>query len=140
MTDEDIDAETLQAQIDLSMSFAQNLVSSWMKPSPSTTTSRPRNIEAELKEYMRRPPRLGVGATVSESSAATSQEAARLKGRLLGKANKRAREDEHDIGTATVEAEDDGESRASAIRKKPRLDPFDNSKKGKKPQVNGILT
>jgi len=56
-TDEDeIDTEALQAQIDLSMSFAENLVSSWVKTSRKLP-SRSRDVEAELREYMRRPPR-----------------------------------------------------------------------------------
>jgi hypothetical protein len=54
--EDEIDTEALQAQIDLSMSFAQNLVSSWVKPS-SKITNRSRDVEDELKEYMRRPPR-----------------------------------------------------------------------------------
>jgi hypothetical protein len=54
--EDEIDTEALQAQIDLSMSFAQNLVSSWVKPSRKLS-NRNRDVEAELKEYMRRPPR-----------------------------------------------------------------------------------
>jgi len=53
---DETDAEALQAQIDLSMSFAQNLVSSWIKPFRKLP-NRDRDVEAELKEYMRRPPR-----------------------------------------------------------------------------------
>lgn len=55
--EEDIDNETLQAQIDLSLSFAQNLVSSWVKPAKNPTKNSSRALEAELKEIMRRPPR-----------------------------------------------------------------------------------
>lgn len=55
--DEDIDAETLQAQIDLSLSVANSLVSSWMKPSKKPKTLPNENLEMELKEHMRRPPR-----------------------------------------------------------------------------------
>jgi hypothetical protein len=55
--EEDIDTEALQAQIDLSLSYAQNLVSSWVKPSTKPTKNSSRALEAELKEYMRRPPR-----------------------------------------------------------------------------------
>lgn len=55
--EEDIDNETLQAQIDLSLSFAQNLVASWVKPSNKPSKNSSRALEAELKEYMRRPPR-----------------------------------------------------------------------------------
>lgn len=58
MVDEDnIDTEALQAQIDLSMSFAQTLVSSWLKPQKTSTISRKRNFEAELRDYMHCPPR-----------------------------------------------------------------------------------
>jgi hypothetical protein len=56
MDEDEIDTEVLQAQIDLSMSFAQNLVSSWIKPSRKLS-SRSRDVEGELKEYMRRPSR-----------------------------------------------------------------------------------
>jgi hypothetical protein len=55
--EEDIDNETLQAQIDLSLSFAQNLAASWVKPSSKPTKNSSSALEAELKEYMRRPPR-----------------------------------------------------------------------------------
>lgn len=56
--DEDaLDSEALQAQIDLSMSFAQDLVSSWMAPHKFPTNSRKKDLEKELTDYMRRPPR-----------------------------------------------------------------------------------
>jgi len=56
--DEDsVDIEALQAQIDLSMSFAQNLVSSWVKPHKLAKSSRNKDLERELSDYMRRPPR-----------------------------------------------------------------------------------
>ena len=53
----DVDLETLQAQIDLSMSVTNDLVSSCIKPSAKLKSSYNQNLEAELKEYMRRPPR-----------------------------------------------------------------------------------
>lgn len=57
--DDDIDLETLQARIDMSMAFTDNLVSSWMQASkgklaPSRSN---RDDEKEIEEYMRRPPR-----------------------------------------------------------------------------------
>lgn len=56
--DEDaLDSEALQAQIDLSMSFAQGLVSSWMDPHKFPKNSRQKDLEKELTDYMRRPPR-----------------------------------------------------------------------------------
>ena len=59
MTDKDeIDLETLQARIDLSMSFTHDLVSSWVKPTPnSNKSSSSKNMEKILQEEMRRPPR-----------------------------------------------------------------------------------
>ena len=58
----DIDTETLQAQIDLSMAYAQNLVASWLPPPSSSSaltqsSSRAAEAEAELQALLRRPPR-----------------------------------------------------------------------------------
>jgi len=119
MDEDEIDTETLQAQIDLSMSFAQNLVSSWIK-SPHKLSNRNRDVETELKEYMRRPPRLGVGAPIPETQS-FSREAARLKGHLTGKRTKRSRDDEENVTKGKAESSDE-ESRAGAIKKKVRLD------------------
>ncbi|KIK67934.1 hypothetical protein GYMLUDRAFT_238118 [Collybiopsis luxurians FD-317 M1] len=136
--DDDIDVEALQAQIDLSMSVTNDLVSSWINtPLKSKSSSYNQNLEAELKEYMRRPPRLGVGASIPESSSVSSRETARLKGQLVGKGKKRAREEE-EASTRPV-SDDEGESRARAIRKKPVLNPFSiPALKKKKLQENSI--
>ncbi|KAH8987050.1 hypothetical protein EDB92DRAFT_1877623, partial [Lactarius akahatsu] len=56
----DIDTETLQAQIDLAMAQAQNLVASWLPASSGSLTqssSRAAEAEAELQALLRRPPR-----------------------------------------------------------------------------------
>ncbi len=55
----DIDTETLQAQIDLSMAYAQNLIASWLPTSGpmSLSSSRTGAAEAELQALLRRPPR-----------------------------------------------------------------------------------
>ncbi|GLB33989.1 hypothetical protein LshimejAT787_0108730 [Lyophyllum shimeji] len=84
--------------------------------------SRSRDIESELKQYMNRPPRLGVGAAIPETHKA-SRETARLKGQLIGKGNKRPRDDEDDAHMKE-ESDNEGESRAGAIKKKARVDPF----------------
>lgn len=57
--DDDMDLETFQAQIEMSMAYTQELVSSWMKSSKGRLTSSKsrRDEEKELEEYMRRPPR-----------------------------------------------------------------------------------
>ncbi|CAK5262989.1 unnamed protein product [Mycena citricolor] len=126
--DEDIDNETLQAQIDLSMSFTDNLVASWIKPSAKHGKSSSSTLESELKEYMRRPPRLGVGAPLPEL-ANSSRTADRLKSRLTDKGKKRAREEEE----AEALKEDLEDVRGSSGVKKARIDPFaGNGKKKKK--------
>ncbi|KAG6879206.1 hypothetical protein C0992_004445 [Termitomyces sp. T32_za158] len=129
MDDEDsIDLEALQAQIDMSMAFAENMVSSWVKPSPKLSRRSNRDFEAELKEHMRRPPRLGVGAAIPESAHST-RDIARLKGQLIGKGNKRPREDE--ISSREKDGTDsEGETKRGLIKKKARVDPF--TKDGKK--------
>ncbi|KAK0498567.1 hypothetical protein EDD18DRAFT_1158229 [Armillaria luteobubalina] len=147
MADKDeIDLETLQARIDLSMSFTHDLVSSWVKPSPnSNKSSSGKTMEKILQEEMRRPPRLGVGASASDYNASSSRETARLKGRLLNNGKKRSREDEDSqpsTSKQTAEDSDEGESRAGAIRKKAKIDPFATSSKGKrkKATLNGALS
>lgn len=55
-----VDLEALQAQINLSMSLTEELVSSWVRPA-NKNSSQPGpssgNPEKELQEYLRRPPR-----------------------------------------------------------------------------------
>lgn len=57
LDDDGPDLETLQAQIDMSMAFTQNLVSGWMKASKVKLPSSQRQDDRELEDYMRRPPR-----------------------------------------------------------------------------------
>lgn len=66
-SDSDIDAETLQAQIDMSMAYAQDIVSGWMKISGTSSVAvngsgnaaaeKKRDVEKELEEMMKRPAR-----------------------------------------------------------------------------------
>lgn len=67
-SDSDIDAETLQAEINMSMAYTQDIVSGWMKASGATSVSangsgsgsaagKKRDVEKELEEFMKRPPR-----------------------------------------------------------------------------------
>ncbi|KAI0042254.1 hypothetical protein FA95DRAFT_1598547 [Auriscalpium vulgare] len=139
----DIDTETLQAQIDLSMAYAEELVASWVKPlarasSSASAKARAPDAEKELEALLRRPPRLGVGAPLPESSvtAVTGREAVRLKHKLEGKKRVRGGADEG-VPVAAGKPEDgsdEEESRVGAIRKKARLDPFalpGGKKKGK---------
>jgi len=131
MDEDAIDTEALQAQIDLSMSFAQNLVSSWLEPQKIPRNPHKKNLEKELSEHMQRPARLGVGALIPEGYNAAARETARLKGKLAG--TKHSREDEDTI-TPQQTSDTEGESRAIAIQKKPKHDPFDvvHGKKKKK--------
>ena len=135
----DVDVETLQAQIDLSLAHTQNLVSSWLKPKygNATASSSRANQERELEELMKRPPRyassslmragsdlcvprLGVGAPIPSSAGVAGHEAMKLKGKLASR--KRPRE-EDDTKTIVI-SDDEDESRAGSIKKKARQDPF----------------
>lgn len=83
--------------------------------------------------------RLGVGASVSEGHQNISRETARLRGKLV---NSNHRHEEGSLMTAMpAKDEDEDESRAGAIKKKARPDPFDilHGKKKKKrlETVNG---
>lgn len=58
-----------------------------------------------------------------------SRETARLKGQLIGKGTKRLREEDT---VSKEKSDDEEESRAGAIKKKARVDPFGEGKKKKK--------
>ncbi|KAI0332408.1 hypothetical protein GY45DRAFT_1433093 [Cubamyces sp. BRFM 1775] len=134
------DLETLQAQIDMSMAFTNSIVSGWMKSSKAKLPSYSRNDDKELEEYMRRPARLGVGASVPESTGVLSRESAKLRNKLTGQGKKREREEEAEPPragankkAATADSDDDEEdSRARVITKKARVDPFAAKGEGKK--------
>ncbi|KAI6047470.1 hypothetical protein EDC04DRAFT_2887251 [Pisolithus marmoratus] len=93
--DDEIDSEALQARMDLTMSFAHNLVTSWMQ---TTQVAQPHpgisDAERILKEELRRPPRLGVGAPVPASSLrspfsrTTSQDEEEEKGKSVKRAKR----------------------------------------------------
>ncbi|CCM05566.1 uncharacterized protein FIBRA_07793 [Fibroporia radiculosa] len=133
--DDDIDLETLQAQVDVSMAYTENLVSSWMKSSEGELPSSGprRNEEKELEEYMRRPPRLGVGAAVPESTSLLSRDTARLKNKLAASSGKKRLRDDAQHAVVVL-SDDEDESRASIIKKKARVDPFEKKGKRKKAQ------
>lgn len=55
-----VDLDALQAQINLSMSLTEDLVSSWIRPIAKNLTKpgqSSKTTEKELQEYLRRPPR-----------------------------------------------------------------------------------
>ncbi|OJA09298.1 hypothetical protein AZE42_03118 [Rhizopogon vesiculosus] len=129
VADDDIDTETLQAQINMSMSFAEDLVSSWIKPAHKANLGKS-TVDAQklLDEQLRRPPRLGVGAPIPESST-SARDAARLKHQLIGKGKKRAPEDETSIKLGHHSEEE--ERRGGTVKKKMKLDPFAGRSKTK---------
>jgi hypothetical protein len=53
----ELDAESLQAQIDMAMSFTHELVSSWVKPSELSKKRKHADAQKELDEIMRLPAR-----------------------------------------------------------------------------------
>jgi hypothetical protein len=118
------------------MSLVHDLVSSWVKPSQNARTKSASRVQKELEEYMRRPPRLGVGAPIPEASNAC-RDTARLKNQLTS-GKKRARNEDDDIKQQGSFSDDEEESRASVMKKKVKVDVFDGGKKGKK--INGLLT
>ncbi|KAL1760131.1 hypothetical protein FB107DRAFT_287279 [Schizophyllum commune] len=110
------------------MSFADSLVSSWLKPASGKLQRTHKDYENELKEHMRRPARLGVGASVPQAASLT-REQVKLKHALTGK--KRAHDDD-EVDGARGDDDDDMESRGKAVQKRARLDPFSTTKKKKK--------
>ncbi|ELU45516.1 hypothetical protein AG1IA_00450 [Rhizoctonia solani AG-1 IA] len=127
--DTDIDVETIQSTVDMSMSLALSLVQTWMPSSlaaplnQSVVQSRKR-----LEEYMRRPPRLGVGTPIptAQNAQLTHHETQKLKNRLVGSgAARRKAQEETMLNVAgskrpggTNDDEDESESRTSAMKKK----------------------
>ncbi|KAI0306831.1 hypothetical protein B0F90DRAFT_1914976 [Multifurca ochricompacta] len=130
----DIDTETLQAQIDLSMAYAQNLITSWLPTSSSLTQSSSRAAEAEteLQALLRRPPRLGVGAPIPETSAPAQ---ARLKRQLEGGKKHGTEVMKNGVPSTTAKKEEEEDSaeksRVPTIRKRQRVDPFEPGGKKK---------
>ena len=91
--------------------------------------------------------RLGVGASAPESTGVLSRETAKLRHKLVGNSKKRAREEDDAAGPATnpasrsivVSDDEDEDSRARAITKKARVDPFAPKSKGpKKPKADPL--
>ncbi|KAG8706437.1 hypothetical protein FRC09_002411, partial [Ceratobasidium sp. 395] len=126
-TEDDIDAETIQSAADMSLSLALSMVQSWMPSSSSSVDPSITESRKKLDEYMRRPPRLGVGAplpttTAQNQNQATHHETQRLKNRLVGSgAARRRAEDAKLNGSNKPDSEENGdeaESRTSAMKKK----------------------
>lgn len=120
--DDEIDSETLQAQMDLSMSFAHNLVTSWLQ---STQVAQPHSgisdAERILEEELRRPPRLGVGAPAPVASV-TGRDAAKLRHRLAKTGDKALASMERPLQSDHKSDED--EEKGKPTKRTKRNDPF----------------
>ncbi|CAE6520231.1 unnamed protein product [Rhizoctonia solani] len=156
-TDEaDIDAEMVQSTVDISLSLALSLVQSWMPPASFTPLDQSVvQSRKKLEEYMRRPPRLGVGTPIptTQNTQSTYHETQKLKNKLVGSGTARRKAEEETKlngagskrpGNNNSDEEDESESRASAMRKKQTrtgingLSVFGGGKGGKdsKPNFN----
>ncbi|CAE6411633.1 unnamed protein product [Rhizoctonia solani] len=127
--DADIDVETIQSTVDMSISLALSLVQTWMPPASSTPLGQSVvQSRKKLEEYMRRPPRLGVGTQIptAQNTQLTHHETQKLKNRLVGSGAARRKAEEAKLDAAGSkrpghndnDEEDESESRASAMKKK----------------------
>lgn len=55
--EDDIDFETLQAQLDKTWAYAHSVVDSWMKPGQATAAASSAMTDKEMNDLLRRPPR-----------------------------------------------------------------------------------
>ncbi|KZS91232.1 hypothetical protein SISNIDRAFT_487562 [Sistotremastrum niveocremeum HHB9708] len=126
--EDELDADALQARVDISLSLTQELVASWIKPYTQSDKADliHQEIEKDIADFRRRPAHLGVGAVVPETSFASSssQEVNRLKGRLT---KKRPRHAEAASPSPAVngkldDSDDEEESRTKVFSKKQRTD------------------
>ena len=147
----DVDTKSLQAQIDMSMSFAHDLVTSWIKPTHlAQLRSSAVNATQLLEEELRRPPRystilsvlraykqnlyrLGVGASVP-TAPPLAHEASELK-RRLGR-NGAKNEGVVESQPQDPSKSDDEEHKGRPSKRKTKADPFrhEGSKKKRKPE------
>jgi hypothetical protein len=74
---------------------------------------------------------LGVGAELPEKQVKSGPGESKLKHKMLGKKREREETNPNDATTIPTPEDDEEESRSSVIQKRPRLDPFAPSKKGK---------
>lgn len=58
---DDVDSDALQTQFDISMGLLHDLASSWVK-AVKLPQSSPLQLEKQLQEHMRRPPRCCMSA------------------------------------------------------------------------------
>jgi len=131
VAEDDVDAESLQAQVDMTMSFAHNLVTSWIKPCYLAQLRS--NATSILEEELRRPPRLGVGASVP-SMPPLVHEASKLQRRLGKKgANNRDVAESHPQDSPKS---DDEEHKGRPAKRKTKVDPFGHEASKKKRKAN----
>ncbi|KAH0839945.1 hypothetical protein J3R83DRAFT_900 [Lanmaoa asiatica] len=135
--------ESLQAQIDMSMSFAHNLVTSWIKPTHlAQLRSSGMNATQVLEEELRRPPRystvlLGVGASIPTGQP-LAHEASKLKHRL----GKNGAKNEGAVKSQPQDSSrsDDEEHKGRPAKRKPKVDPFGHEGSKKKIKFDSEAT
>jgi len=127
--------EAIQSQIDLSLSLAFDLVASWSTPKDGDASkSRPGTLSSipdvdDLKQWLHRPPRLGVGApnpAATDSSNHSVKEINMLKRRLLPGLKKKTKDNTTlRYHSKKVDDDDDDSRTASFSVSKKRTRPFD---------------
>ncbi|KAG9016082.1 hypothetical protein FRB93_011556 [Tulasnella sp. JGI-2019a] len=128
--DLDLDAEKIHNMINMSMTHAHDLVSSWMFPHTNNPKAPlPSLDDREFQKLVMRPPRLGIGAIEpATSSVASNKDTNKLRYKLTGQ--KRGRED---IGGSTSNTKGKGKAESgSSDEEESRGSVF------KKPKLNGI--
>ncbi|KAF9226633.1 hypothetical protein BS17DRAFT_494770 [Gyrodon lividus] len=139
VAENDVDLETLQAQIDMSMSFAHNLVTSWIKPTQlAQLRYNGTNATQILEEELRRPPRLGVGAPIP-AMVSEAGEASKLKHRLVKSGRKNENGGPGETKTQGPSKSDDEEHKGRTTKRKTKVDPFALEGSKKRRKVNSIL-
>ncbi|KAG8886700.1 hypothetical protein FRB98_001104 [Tulasnella sp. 332] len=135
---QELDAEQIHNMINMSMSHAHDVVSSWMLP-PSDNKAKPTlpsMNDREFEKLVMRPPRLGVGAVApATSAAAPHKDTSRLRYKLTGQ--KRGRGD--DAGS-TSNANPNGKGKERAHVSESSDEEESRASVFKKPKLNGIKT
>ncbi|KIJ70128.1 hypothetical protein HYDPIDRAFT_23269 [Hydnomerulius pinastri MD-312] len=138
VADDDIDVETLQAQIDMSMSVAHNLVTSWIKPAQiAQLRSNSTDATQILEEELRRPPRLGVGAPIPGAPFAV-RDASKLKHRLMKNGGKNSSQGETS-SSHTPSKSNDEEQKGRSTKRKAKVDPFTLGGSKKRKTISSLV-
>ncbi|KAL4076140.1 hypothetical protein V8B97DRAFT_1924035 [Scleroderma yunnanense] len=131
--EDDIDPETLQAQIDMSMSFAHSLATSWIQTGNVARHSGITDMERMLHEELRRPPRLGVGAPIPASTS-MDRDTSKLRHRLTKPAGIITSSSEAPL-RSELKSDDEEEAKGKSMKRSRKIDPFERGH-GKRRKVD----